>query len=181
MFGTKWVWIILPTSTELGFIERCCVGTQKKNKTGLTFLACFNADGSKNMPLRTIGSALNPRVFEKQFGQQSGFDSSAIKEAQMNMNLFHEWLKHLGLYMVGQQGRKVQLLIYNCSAHGTPETLSTLHDVKIEIHPPNTTNKIQSLEAEKIAWLKPKHSRRLLFWVFDNMKWEGSQFITLAS
>lgn len=87
----------------------------------------------------------------------------------MNMDLFHEWLKRFDLYVGRSQCRKILLLIDSCSAHGTPKTLPSLHNVRIEFLPPNTTSEVQVLDAGKRAWLKATYKRRLLFRFLKNI------------
>lgn len=42
----------------------------------------------------------------------------------------------------------------------------------MELSSPNTTRKVQLLDAEIIAWIKAKYRPRLLFRVFQNIKLE---------
>lgn len=145
------------------------VSGHKKDKTRLTFLACCNADGSEKIKLMAIGSALNPRAFKKKSGQELGFDYHANKKAWMNTPLFFAWLVRFDNCIGRTVGRRVLLLVDNCSAHGKKDTLPPLRNVRVEFLPPNTTSKVQPLDAGVIAWVKAKYKRRLLFRVFDNI------------
>lgn len=150
-------------------LSRKVVSGSKKEKTRITFLACCNADGTEKMPLMIIGSALNPRAFKKKSGQELGFDYHANKKAWMNAPLFFSWLQRLDQFIGRQEGRKILLLIDNCSAHGTADSLPPLRNVRVQFLPPNTTSRVQPLDAGIIAWVKAKYKRRLLFRVFDNI------------
>eukprot|EP00171_Calliarthron_tuberculosum_P004123 IDg4123t1 len=145
------------------------VSGQKKEKTRMTFLACCNGDGSEKMKLMVIGTARNPRPFKKKSGQDLGFDYHANKKAWMNTPLFYAWLIRFDNFIDRKPGRKVLLMIDNCSAHGKRETLPPLRNVRVDFLPPNTTSKVQPLDAGIIAWIKAKYKRRLLLRVFDNI------------
>jgi len=153
----------------------------KKEKTRITCLACCNSDGTEKMPLMVIGSALNPRPFKKKSGQELGFDYHANKKAWMTTVLFCEWLRRLDRYVGRTAGRKILLLIDNCSAHGKKETMPALRNVRVEFLPPNATSKVQTLDAGIIAWVKAKYRRRLLFSVFETLIWRKSPSIMLTS
>lgn len=145
------------------------VSGHKKEKSRLTFLACCNSDGSEKMPLMIIGHAERPRPFGRKYGRDLGFDYHFNKKAWMNTNLFFEWLRRLDRYIGMESGRKILLLIDNCSAHGKEETMPHLDNVRVLFLPPNTTSKVQPLDAGIIAWVKNKYRTRLLLRVFDNI------------
>lgn len=142
----------------------------KKEKSRLTFLACCNNDGSEKFPLMIIGNAERPRPFNRKYGRELGLDYYANKKAWMNMQLFHAWLHRFDAYIGRTPGRKVLLLIDNCSAHGCKSSIPELQNVLVEFLPPNTTSKIQPLDAGIIAWVKAKYKRRLLLRVFENLE-----------
>lgn len=142
----------------------------KKEKSRLTFLACCNNDGSEKMPLMVIGKAMRPRAFKKKTGHELGFDYHANKKAWMTKELFFAWLNRLDQYVARTPGRKILLLLDNCSAHGTEDDLPPLQNVRVIFLPPNTTSRIQPLDAGIIAWVKRRYRRRLLFRVFENIE-----------
>lgn len=150
-------------------LSRKVLSGHKKDKTRISVLAACNADGSENMPLMFIGSAAKPRSFKKKSAADLGLDYHANRKAWMNKILFYEWLHRLDRYIGKEEGRKILLLIDNCSAHGKQETLPVLQNVRVEYLPPNTTSKVQPLDAGVIAWVKRKYKRRLLLRVFDNI------------
>ena len=142
----------------------------KKEKNRLTFLACCNKDGSEKMPLMVIGNAERPRAFKKHTGQQLGLDYHFNRKAWMTQDLFFEWLSRLDRYIGDTQGRKILLLVDNCSAHGKKHNVPDLQNVRVEFLPPNTTRKVQPLDAGVIAWVKGQYKRRLLLRVFENLE-----------
>lgn len=133
---------------------------RKCEKVRLTYLACCNADGSERLPLMCIGKAKKPRCFKKQEGQQLGFDYHANKKAWMTSALFFAWILRFSSYISrSSPSRKVLLLLDNCSAHGTEETLPLLDNVEVVFLPPNTTSKLQPLDAGIIAALKVRYRK----------------------
>lgn len=150
----------------------------KKDKTRITFLPCCNSDGSEKMPLMIIGRSEKPRAFGKSSGCELGFDYHWNKKAWMNQHLFFSWLERFDRYISREKGRKVLLLIDNCSAHGNERTLPSLENVRVDFLPPNTTSKIQPLDAGIIAWVKTKFRRRLLLRIFENIDMGKNQFTT---
>lgn len=57
----------------------------KKEKTGRTFLAYYNNNGSERM---IIGKAWRPRLFKGKLGYELGFDYYANEKAWMLKELF---------------------------------------------------------------------------------------------
>lgn len=57
----------------------------------------------------------------------------------------------------------------NCLAHGKNESLPKVKNMRIEFLSPNSTSKVQPLDAGIITWVKAKFRRRLLFRVFDKI------------
>lgn len=45
-----------------------------------------------------------------------------------------------------------------------------MQNVRVEFLPPNTTSRVQPLDAGIIAWVKAKYKRRLLLRVFENLE-----------
>jgi len=79
------------------------------------------------------------------------------KKAWMLTTTFQEWLQEFD-YQIGQKhgGERVLLLLDNCSSHKT-ENL-TLSYVDVYFLPPNTTSKLQPMDAGIIMAFK-KHYR----------------------
>ena len=79
-------------------------------------------------------------------------------KAWMLSTLFQEWLQDFD-YLVGQKygGQRVLLLLDNCSSHKLDNLV--LSCVDVYFLPPNTTSKLQPLDAGIIMAFK-KHYRR---------------------
>ena len=117
-----------------------------------------------------IGNAERPRPFNKKYGRDLGLDYHFNRKAWMKKDLFFAWFHRLDLYIGATVGRKILLLIDNCSAHGKKKDLPVLHNLRVEFLPPNTTSNVQSLDGGIIAWVKEKYKRRLLVRAFENLE-----------
>ena len=126
----------------------------KKDKARITIALTANADGSEKLPPLFIGHFRKPRAFGKKSSQQLGFLYKFNKSAWMTSAIFQDWLLDLDkLYRMQQ--RKVLLLLDNAPTHivGSLELTS----LKIIFLPPNTTSKIQPLDAGIIAAFKKRY------------------------
>ena len=131
---------------------------RKKNKTMPTYLACCNGDGTEKFTLFVIGKSAKPRCFKKKSGEEHGFDYANNKRACMTAALFTQWLMRFSDYVTrSDSSRRVLLLIDNCSAHGSKNSLPDFPNVEILFLPPNTTSKLQPLDAGIIASLKVRY------------------------
>ena len=106
-----------------------------------------------------IWRSFRPRGFKKKTGKELGFDFHANKKAWMTTALFFNWLQRFDNYVGNQEGRRVALLIDNCSAHGSIETLPVLYNVDVIFLPPKTTSKLQPLDTGIIVALKLRYRR----------------------
>lgn len=129
---------------------------RKKVKKRLTLLVCANTTGSEKFPLMFIGNAMRPRCFKKKSGRELGFDYWANSKSWMTMSLFFQWLLRFDTKMT-QRGRKVLLLLDNLSGHGRVGSLPELISTRVEFLPPNTTSKLQPMDAGIIASLKRRY------------------------
>lgn len=132
---------------------------RKKDKKRLSVLACSNADGSHKVPLLIIGNAHKPRFFKGKTGHQLGFDYHSNKKAWMTTAVFFDWLKRFDDYIGMRPGGKPVLLLDNCSAHGTDDTILATTNVEVIFLPPNTTSKLQPMDAGIIAAMKLRYRK----------------------
>lgn len=88
----------------------------------------------------------------------------------MTKEPFFAWLNRLDQYVARTPGRKILLLSDNCLAHGSEDDLPPLQNFRVIFLPPNTTSRIQPLDAGIIAWVRRRYRRRLLFGVFENIE-----------
>jgi hypothetical protein len=129
----------------------------KQDKTRLTLALSCNADGSELLNPFFIGHANKPRCFSKKSGQDLGFFYRSNKKAWMTSLLFQEWIKNFDGQMVSQK-RKVLLLLDNAPSHIVDET--ELSSGEVHMLPPNTTSKLQPMDAGIIAAFKRKYRHR---------------------
>ncbi|XP_049270492.1 tigger transposable element-derived protein 6-like [Rhipicephalus sanguineus] len=79
----------------------------------------------------------------------------------MTRVLFEEWLLEMDS-VIESQGRKVVLLLDNCSAHNVSPKLTS---IELMFLPPNTTAGLQPLDTDVIANFKALYRRRMLEWL----------------
>ena len=142
---------------------------RKKKKERITFLSCANADGSERVTPLAIGPSRNPRCFNGQNPTELAFYYRHNKKAWMTRLLFFEWLKNFDYYVSLTPGRRVILLLDNCSAHGRPDLLPLLSHVHVLYLPKNTTSRLQPLDAGVIASVKQRYRRFLVRRAVDNI------------
>ncbi|KAE9047455.1 hypothetical protein PR001_g4203 [Phytophthora rubi] len=136
----------------------------KKSKVRVTVALTCNADGSDMRESFIIGHANKPRCFKKKSGSDLGFYYRSNKKAWMTSVLFIEWLHELDVDME-QQRRKIVLLLDNASSH-TVSTMN-LRAVTVVLLPPNTTARLQPLDAGIIASFKRRYRCRQLQHALD--------------
>ena len=130
---------------------------RKKNKERLSIALCANSDGSHKLKPLIIGKYAKPRCFKHVKINNLPVIYRNNKKAWMLTTTFQEWLQEFD-YQVGQKhgGERVLLLLDNCSSHKT-ENL-TLSYVDVYFLSPNTTSKLQPMDAGIIMAFK-KHYR----------------------
>ena len=149
-------WQMLPEET-LGFKGSEYHGT-KRPKSRITALVGSNMTGSEKYPLFVIGKYANPRAFKHVTNLPVDYESN--KKAWMTGQLFLSFMKKLNSKFQ-KQNRHVAVILDNCSAHNSPE-LSRLSHVKFYFLPPNTTAKLQPMDAGIIQNLKVHYKKRLV-------------------
>lgn len=116
--------------------SRCQGGKQSKKR--VTVLLCTNLDGSEKRPLLVIGKSAKPRCFKG--NRTLPVKYVANSRAWMTRAIFGEWVKAFDRDM-SRQGRKVCLLLDNCSAHNIEDV--ELENVQLkfssELHLDHTT------------------------------------------
>jgi DDE superfamily endonuclease/Tc5 transposase DNA-binding domain len=125
----------------------------KKDKTRITIAFTCNADGTDQFEPLFIGHSAKPRCFNKKSGTDLGFWYLNNKRAWMTGEFFDLFLRRFNQHV----GRKVLLLIDNAPSHKFKA--ENYPNVEIVPLPPNTTSKLQPLDAGIIASFK-KHYRR---------------------
>lgn len=145
---------LLPSHTHALKNESCAGG--KHSKVRVTVLLCCNMDGSDRQKLFVIGKSAKPRDFRNLYSLPVRYRSNA--KAWMTKVLFAEWLVELDQQMAAK-GRKILLLLDNCSAHRVNPRLT---NVDLLFLPPNSTCKTQPLDMGIIANFKVCYKRRVI-------------------
>lgn len=81
--------------------------------------------------------------------------------------LFHDWMGRPARHIGWTPGRKILMLLNDCSAHEKMEQLTELQIICVELLLSNVTSKIHPLDASFIAWVNKNHWHRLLFRFFE--------------
>jgi hypothetical protein len=130
---------------------------RKKNKERLSIALCTNADGSHKLPPLIIGKYANPRCFKTINIHNLPITYRHNSKAWMLTTLFQEWLCDFNNKIaIKHNGKRVLLLLDNCGSHKI-EGLNLSH-VDVHFLPPNTTSRIQPLDAGIIMSFK-RHYR----------------------
>jgi len=134
---------------------------RKQNKERITITVCCNADGFDKLPLWIIDKSFRPRCFKNINIDNLNYKYHANKNAWMTQNVFKLWLTAFDWLM---DGRKVILLLNNCSAHIKDADLEKfniqLRNTTLLYLPPNTTSKIQPCDVGFIRTFKAYYRRR---------------------
>jgi len=131
---------------------------RKKNKERLSIALCANADGSHKLNPLVIGKSAKPRCFKGVRIQNLAMTYRSNAKAWMLTVLFQEWLRSFDHQVaVKHGGERVLLLLDNCPSHG----IGGLDLPHVDIHflPPNTTSKIQPMDAGIIVAFKRRYRR----------------------
>ncbi|CAB5357059.1 unnamed protein product [Rhizophagus irregularis] len=131
---------------------------RKVNKERLSVALCANADGSHKFKPLIIGKFERPRCFKNIRIQAMPMTYRNNAKAWMITSIFQEWLREFDRQVgLKHRGQRVLLLLDNCSSHKL--TGLTLQYTDVHFLPPNTTSKIQPMDAGIIMTFK-KHYRR---------------------
>ena len=131
---------------------------RKKQKVRLTYLGCCNASGSERLPLICIGKARKSLCFKNEIGTELGFNYYNNAKAYMNTPLVFAWLMRFSSCITRTDPDcRVLLMLDNCSAHGSEESLPSMDNVEVIYLPPNTTSKLQPLDSGITASVKTKY------------------------
>jgi uncharacterized protein CbrC (UPF0167 family) len=133
----------------------------KKDKTRITIAFICNADGSDRFMPLFIGRAGKPRCFQKKTGAELGFFYLYNPKAWMTGPFFESFLRRFSIHVK----RKVLLIIDNAPSHIWDA--SKFPNIEILPLPPNTTSKLQPMDAGIIASFKRHYHRKQLAYALD--------------
>lgn len=119
-----------------------------------------------------IGKSDRPRSSGRMCGHERGVDFYFDQKTWMIQTLLFSWPARFDRYFGHSSSRKILLMIDNCSAHGSKKTLPTLNHIRPSSLPPNTSSKIQALDAGTISQVEENFRGRLLHRAFESIEAE---------
>lgn len=163
--------LILCNFTEhfLTFLGRQC-NYDEACKKRFTIGCCANMSGKDKRPLHVIGTAAMPRCFRgiAKNSDNFPFDYCSSKKGWMTSRLWHEYLRSWNEELK-LQGRKICLIVDNCSAH-PKDCIGKYEMIEIIFLPPNVTSLIQPMDAGIISVLKHLFRTGLVARLLDEME-----------
>jgi hypothetical protein len=142
---------------------------RKKNKERITIGFCINSTGSKKMIPLVIGKYAKPRCFKNINLSNVGIFYRHNTKAWMTAIIFQEWLKTFDkLIRLQSPHRKVLLLLDNAGSHNINGL--ELKNIEIKLLPPNSTSKIQPLDAGIIASFKAKYRQKHIRFLLNQIE-----------
>jgi DDE superfamily endonuclease/Tc5 transposase DNA-binding domain len=157
MDETAYLYNMAPDKT----IARRQIEGAKKDKTRLTIALTCNATSTDRVELLILGHAERPRCFQRKSGQELGFFYCSNSNAWMTGDFFQQYLHRLNAHV----RRKVLLIIDNAPSHKWRQ--EDFPNLDIVTLPPNTTSKLQPLDAGIIASFKCQIRKRQLAYALD--------------
>lgn len=145
---------------------------RKKDKERLSVALCTNADGSHKLNPLIIGKFAKPRCFTHVNLSNLPMTYRNNSKAWMLTTLFQDWLQEFDKEIARKYGnQRVLLLLDNCPSHKTDGIV--LSNTDVHFLPPNTTSKIQPMDAGIIMSFK-RHYRNLhIRWILTRVE-EGN-------
>lgn len=135
---------------------------QKKDKTRLTLGLCANMDGSMKFPPLIINKAAMPRAFSQRkikFPNNLGIMWYSNARAWMKGDVFQDWVLRFDSRLKCAGRKKVILLLDNAPGHLLAPIVNKLEITKVIFLPPNTTSRLQPMDAGIIHNFKCHHQR----------------------
>jgi hypothetical protein len=142
---------------------------RKKDKERITIGLCTNATGKEKMAPLVIGKYKNPRCFKNVNLGNIGISYKNNNKAWMTAQTFQEWLQTFDkIIRLSSPERRVLLLLDNAGSHSLHGI--ELKNVEIKFLPPNTTSKLQPLDAGIIACFKRKYRRHFQRFLIEELE-----------
>jgi len=124
----------------------------------VTVLLCANSTGSEKLKPILIGKSKNPRCFKNVRVENLPIQYESNAKAWMTSELFSKFCFNWDRKLK-KDGRKILLLLDNCSAH--PQEIH-LTQIKLVFLPANTASIIQPIDAGVIKNLKYFYRKEIL-------------------
>jgi hypothetical protein len=142
---------------------------RKKNKERLSIALCANSDGSHKLDPLIIGKFKKPRCFTNVNLNNLSMTYRNNTKAWMLTTVFQDWLQEFDREIASKYGdQRVLLLLDNCPSHKIDGLV--LSNVDVHFLPPNTTSKLQPMDAGIIMSFK-KHYRHLhINWILNQVE-----------
>lgn len=145
-----------------------CKG-RKVCKDRITLGLCSNSTGTEKLIPVVIGKYGKPRCFNGININNLGVDYFFNTKAWMTSNIFTKWISKLDKKLrESKDKRHILLILDNASSHKID--FSTLTNIEILFLPPNTTSKIQPMDAGIIYSFKRKYKLKYTKWLYDRYK-----------
>ena len=136
----------------------------KKAMDRITVLCYANMTGKDKVKLLVIGKSKKPRCFKGVCMDTLPVTYRANKNAWMTSVLLEEWITKWDAAL-RKKGRKILVLVDNCSAH--PQDISTLTNIRLQFLPANTTSLIQPMDQGVIKNMKTFYRKQLVQMTID--------------
>jgi len=130
--------------------------------------------GTEKLKPLVIGKSAKPRCFKNVVHFPVHYRANT--RSWMTSKLFHDWLLELDKMMISQK-RKILLFIDNCPAHNDT---SNLQNITVEFFPPNTTSKLQPLDAGIICNFKVHYRSLVVKKLIQNIDSEESSGLKIT-
>ena len=142
---------------------------RKKNKERLSIALCVNSDGSHKLKPLIIGKYKKPRCFNNVNLNNLEMKYCNNTKAWMLATTFQDWLQEFDNKVARKYGNEhVLLILDNCPSHKIDGLV--LSNVDVHFLPPNTTSKIQPMDAGIIMSFK-RHYRHLhIKWILNQIE-----------
>jgi len=137
-------------------------------KNRVTLYVCTNADGTHKLPLGVIGKAAKPACFSlRDIPSDMAYFSQ--ERAWSDTMTMQQWFSYLFIPSIRKRtSQQVALILDNASSHGK-ELFDPKGQIKVYALPPNTTARLQPMDAGIIAALKCKYKYDLLVEVVSRL------------
>jgi hypothetical protein len=141
----------------------------KRDKQRITIGLCVNATGTDKICPLVIGKAEKPRCFKNVNLTNIGIVYRFNAKAWMTVSIFQEWIKIFDkIIRLENPDRKVLLLLDNVGSHKLNGV--QLKNTELLFLPPNSTTRIQPLDAGIISSFKAKYKQKFIRYLLQQIE-----------